>query len=90
MKITIDSNLCYSCKTCQLVCSFHQTKAFWPEQSSITVSRNPQNGVIKWCIDSTCDGCMNETVPLCIKYCVYGAISVVKSSFRKDRYEYSE
>jgi len=84
MKITIDSSLCYSCKTCQLACSFHHTKAFWPEQSSISVSRNPQNGVIKWCIDSTCDGCMNEAVPLCIKYCVYGAISAVKSSLRKE------
>ena len=74
MKIIRDTNLCYACKTCQLVCSFHHTKTFWPDQSSIFVSRNPQNGIIKWRIKTTCDGCLNEVEPLCVKYCVYGAI----------------
>ncbi len=78
MKIIRNSNLCYACGTCQLICSFHHTKAFWPDRSSICVSRDPQNGVIKWCIKSTCDGCTNEDEPLCVKYCVYGAIKAVK------------
>jgi len=76
MKIIRDSNLCYGCKTCQLVCSFHHTKAFWPEKSSITVLRNPQNGNIKWRINATCDKCLGEVMPLCIKYCVYGALQI--------------
>jgi len=93
MKIIRDTNLCYACKTCQLICSFHHTKTFWPDQSSIFLSRNPQNGVIKWCIDSTCDGCLNEVEPLCVKYCVYGAIKAVKETVENKEnettYEYS-
>lgn len=78
MKITINANLCYSCKTCQLVCSFHHTGAFWPSKSSISVFRNPQDGIIEWSINSTCDDCKGEDTPLCIKYCVYGALSFFK------------
>lgn len=77
MEIIIDSNLCYGCQICQLACSFHHTRAFWPERSSIFVSRKPQNGVVKWCIDSTCDGCKDEDQPLCVKYCIYGAIKTI-------------
>jgi len=64
MKIIRNSNLCYACKTCQLACSFHHTKTFWPERSSITVSRNPQDGTIK------------EKETLCVKYCMYGALQI--------------
>jgi Fe-S-cluster-containing hydrogenase component 2 len=76
MKIIRNSNLCYACKTCQLACSFHHTKAFWPDQSSIAVSRNPQNGTIKWRIKSTCDKCIDKEEPLCVKYCIYGALQI--------------
>ena len=78
MKIIRNSNLCYACKTCQLACSFHHTKTFWPERSSITVSRNPQDGTIKWRMNATCDKCIGEEEPLCVKYCIYGALKVVK------------
>lgn len=83
MKISINIDLCCGCKTCQLVCSFHHTKAFWPDKSSINISRNPQNGVVEWSINSTCDGCKGEDIPLCVKYCVYGALGFIK----KDREE---
>ena len=76
MEIIRNSNLCYACKTCQLSCSFHHTKTFWPERSSITVSRNPQDGTIKWRIDATCDKCIDEEEPLCVKYCMYGALQI--------------
>ncbi len=75
MKIIRNTNLCYACKTCQLVCSFHHTKTFWPDQSSIWVSRDPQNGMIEWDIKTTCDGCL-----LCVGYCIYGAIRAVKET----------
>lgn len=76
MKIIRNSNLCYACKTCQLACSFHHTKTFWPERSSIIVSRNPQDGTIKWRMKATCDKCINEKEPLCVKYCMYGALQI--------------
>jgi len=78
MKIIRNSNLCFACKTCQLACSFHHTKTFWPERSNITVSRNPQDGTIKWHMNVACDKCINEKEPLCVKYCIYGALQVAK------------
>ena len=85
MKIIRKSHLCYACKTCQLACSFHHTKTFWPERSSITVSRNPQDGTIKWFINITCDRCLNEKEePLCVKYCIYGALQVAKVAKKHD------
>jgi Fe-S-cluster-containing hydrogenase component 2 len=67
-------DLCFGCRTCELACSFHQTGAFAPEQSSIRVTRSNQTGVITWRVDSSCDGCMEEDRPLCIQYCSYGAL----------------
>jgi len=78
MKIIRNSDLCYACKTCQLACSFHHTKTFWPERSSIIISRNPQDGTIKWRMNATCDKCVDEEESLCVKYCIYGALQVVK------------
>ena len=78
MEIVRNSDLCSGCRTCQLVCSFHHTGSFWPDRSSIKVSRNPQNGVLQWCIDSTCDGCKDEEEALCVKYCAYQAIRVIE------------
>ena len=72
--IARNAALCYGCKTCQLVCSFHHTGSFWPERSSIQVSRNPQTGVIRWSIDRTCDQCEREEQPLCVRYCSYNAL----------------
>ncbi len=83
MGIIRDGNLCYGCKTCQLICSFHHTKAFWPEKSSINVLRNPQNGTIKWCIKTTCDKCSDEVEPLCVKYCVYGALHISQETHQR-------
>jgi len=31
-------------------------------------------------MNSTCDGCINEEKPLCVKYCVYGAIKAVREN----------
>ena len=78
MKIIRKNELCYACKTCELACSYHHTKTFWPAKSSITVSRNPQDGSIKWHVDLTCDKCNNEKEPLCVRWCIYGALQVKK------------
>jgi len=88
MKIIRDPDLCYACKTCQLVCSFHHTKAFWPDQSSISVYRNPLDGTIKWRMNATCDKCMGEEEPLCVKYCIYGALQILNKKL--DRQEEQE
>jgi len=74
LKIVIDTKACYGCRTCELACSFHHKGVFSPSLSSIRVSRNNQTAEIKWFIDSTCDFCNEETEPLCVKYCAYGAL----------------
>jgi len=79
MEIVHNLDKCYSCKACQLACSYHHTGSFWPEKSSIKVSRNPQDGEKFWQIDSTCDACINEKEPLCAKFCIYGAIKIKTS-----------
>lgn len=79
MKIVRDTEACYGCRTCELVCSFHHKKVFSPELSSIRVSMNNRTGVINWSIDSSCDSCKGESRPLCVGYCIYGALREVKS-----------
>jgi Fe-S-cluster-containing hydrogenase component 2 len=78
MKIIRDTEACYGCRTCELVCSFHHKGVFSLGGGSITVKRDNNTGEIKWTIDSTCDSCDGEDQPLCVKYCVYGALGVVK------------
>ena len=85
--IARNAALCYGCKNCQLVCSLHLTGSFWPERSSIQVSRNPQTGVVRWTIDESCDRCPHEEEPLCIRYCAYHAlkhVAGVNQEGRKD------
>ena len=66
---------CYACKTCELACSYHHTGTFQPSISSISVERDHLNGEWKWTLSDSCDLCQNEKEPLCVKYCVRGALS---------------
>jgi len=74
LSILTDAEVCVGCRICELACSFHHNGVFSPDASSIKVSRDNQNGEIGLSIDSTCDLCVEESVPQCIKYCVYGAL----------------
>lgn len=78
LKILGDAEACRGCRICELVCSFHHKRVFSPELSSIKVSRNNRTGGNEWSIDSTCDSCKGEIHPLCVEYCVYGALKGVK------------
>ena len=74
MKVISDTEACYGCRTCELVCSFHHKGVFSPELSSIRVARNNRTGEIELAIDLTCDFCEEEKQPLCVEYCLYGAL----------------
>jgi len=78
LKIVTDAEVCCGCRTCELVCSFHHEGVFSPEVSSIKIFRNYQAGKIVLSIDSTCDSCKGEALPLCLKYCLYGALKEVR------------
>jgi Fe-S-cluster-containing hydrogenase component 2 len=83
-RIGRNAALCYGCKICQLVCSFHHTGSFWPERSSIQVFRNPQTGIVRWSIDKTCDQCGCEEQPLCVRFCSYEALKNVADENREE------
>ena len=76
-KILTNAKKCYGCRTCELVCSFHHEGAFSPEVSSIKISRDNLNGEIELAITPTCDACRGESRPLCVRYCLYGALEEV-------------
>jgi NAD-dependent dihydropyrimidine dehydrogenase PreA subunit len=71
---------CYGCRTCELACSFHHKGVFAPELSSIKISRCNQTGVLRWHVDPSCDSCVGEDQPLCVKYCSYGALEIGEGS----------
>jgi carbon-monoxide dehydrogenase iron sulfur subunit len=73
-KIERNAEACYGCRTCELACSFHHQRVFSPEHASIKVSLNNRTDEIYWDLDSTCDSCKDEPSPLCVRYCVYGAL----------------
>ena len=79
--ILLNPSKCQGCRTCETVCSFHHTghKEFNPSLSSTKVSRDNDTAEITMSIDSTCDQCEGEDIPLCVKYCAYGARGVVKT-----------
>jgi Fe-S-cluster-containing dehydrogenase component len=78
--ILVDQENCQGCRICETACGFHHTghKEFNPGRSSTRVSRDNDTGKITLSIDSICDGCQNEEIPLCVKYCAYGVRGVVK------------
>ena len=76
-KIQTHIDKCYGCRTCELVCSFRHNGAFCPDASSIKVSRDNLNGEIELAITPTCDACRGESRPLCVRYCLYGALEEV-------------
>lgn len=76
MRIIRDATKCYGCGNCSLICSYHHRKVFSPELSSIKVFNDLRTGKVEWIVDSSCDKCSSEPEPLCVKYCVYGALRV--------------
>jgi carbon-monoxide dehydrogenase iron sulfur subunit len=79
-KLWMDPKKCKGCLSCELACSFHKSghKFFNIALSSTTVLRGNENKKIIMQIDETCDLCKDEVIPLCVKYCPFGARGVVK------------
>ena len=74
MKLIRDQKACYGCRACELICSFHHLGVFSPRGGAIKVSKDNRTGKINWSVDSTCDFCKGEDLPLCRRYCNYGAL----------------
>lgn len=74
--LCMDLRYCTGCRSCELACSYHFERAFCPENSAIKVMRNNDTGDIDLLINSRCDLCEEEEVPLCVKYCASEALKV--------------
>ena len=70
---------CRGCLRCELACSFHHSgwSLYQPAISSTHIRRDNENKRITMFMDSSCDFCMNEKFPLCVKACPFGARGVI-------------
>lgn len=91
----VDVNRCTACRTCEIACSFHHRKCFDPEIASLSIrsARELPKVTVRVCDASSpfergkrlpCDGCLDETVPLCQKYCPVHAIELPGRGVRQD------
>ena len=75
-QIEIKSDLCTACRACELACHFHHKSSMGTSCSSIDIQLNADNGDLNIGIDNTCDSCMGEDEPLCVAFCILGALTV--------------
>ena len=90
--IKISENKCTGCRACELACSFHHRRVFNPQKASIAILQSKDKEEIKIVIfysneagHLACDNCKNEREPLCVKYCVWGAIRTEELHGEGDR-----
>lgn len=73
-RIIIKPEKCTVCRSCELACSYHFKKEFNPKKSQIRILFDPKSAVLKINQKDGCDLCKDENSPLCVKYCVRGAL----------------
>ena len=78
VKIKRQSKECRGCRVCEIMCSYHFRRVFSPGGGAIKVLKNNQTGEISWYLSPACDLCKAEVSPLCLKYCNYRALSMLR------------
>ncbi|MBW2311239.1 MAG: 4Fe-4S binding protein [Deltaproteobacteria bacterium] len=84
--LRVHSEKCTGCRACEFACSYHHRKIFNPRLASLYIHRDEREGKIAIVLYShlseeerrkrfTCDQCQGEGEPLCVTYCVAGAIT---------------
>lgn len=77
-RITINPENCTVCRSCEIACSYHFKKEFNPRISQIKIIFDPKSADLRISQENGCDLCKNEKSPLCVKYCVRGALRAEK------------
>jgi len=74
---------CAACDICELACSYHHSQSFSRSLSSIEIHKIESTGKVQISIleakdpfRKACDRCEGEEIPLCVKWCPVGAITV--------------
>ncbi len=78
-RLTLNPKACTGCRTCELACSFHHNKVFDPSASSIKVMEIKGDGTLKLTVLNTCDLCLSEKAPFCVRYCASGCLGVTSA-----------
>jgi len=77
-RIAIKPEKCTVCRSCEIACSYHFKKEFNPKISQIKIIFDPKSADLRISQENGCDLCKNEKSPLCVKYCVRGALRAEK------------
>jgi Fe-S-cluster-containing dehydrogenase component len=72
--VIVDTRLCTACRACEVACHYHHSGSFGTSRSSIEIQYNADISQISIAFNHTCDACPAESEPLCIHFCVPGAI----------------
>ncbi len=81
IKLLLYPEKCTACMSCVLACSLHHSQRFDRKIASIQVGNTRKEREIHILIQKeketerkACDNCLGEKRPLCVEYCVPGAI----------------
>lgn len=77
-KLVVHPEKCSGCRVCEVLCSFHHTRAFGRKMSSIIVKREERKGEFRIVITHenagengrpSCNFCVDEEEALCVRFC---------------------
>ncbi len=66
---------CRGCRACQLICSFRHDRVFNPTKAALRVTKTAGETEFEVYFTPLCDDC-----GVCIRYCLYGALSRERSA----------
>ncbi len=75
--ISVQSDRCHGCLTCQLRCSLRACGAFNPSKAHIRVNRVEGGYGYRQSFTDKCDGCGGDY--LCVRGCPYGTLGLGRS-----------
>ena len=72
--LLVQPGLCTACRSCEVACHYHHTRRFGAGRSSVRISYDGDTSGLDIAFDESCDMCSGEERPLCVDFCVPGAI----------------